>query len=101
MHIRNITDNDIAEVATLMRGLSQPFITNEGSAAAADFFTRENDEGDSAPGGARWGQPRRIHRQFVELCGGGVRGAWLRQDGADRMQERHLLQPNETGRETQ
>jgi len=43
MRIRNITDNDIAEVATLMRGLSQEFITNEGSAAAADFFTREND----------------------------------------------------------
>lgn len=44
MRIRNITDNDIAEVATLLRGLSQQFITNEGSAAAADFFTRENDE---------------------------------------------------------
>ncbi len=44
MRIRNITDNDIGEVATLMRSLSEEFITHEGSAAAADLFARENDE---------------------------------------------------------
>lgn len=43
MRIRNITDNDIAEVAILMRTLSQQFITNEGSVAASEMFAREND----------------------------------------------------------
>ncbi len=44
MRIRHITDNDIGEVARLLRALSHDFITNEGSAAAADTFARDNDE---------------------------------------------------------
>ena len=44
MLIRPINDNDIAAVAALMRGLSAEFIVNEGSAAAASSFVRENDE---------------------------------------------------------
>ena len=44
MHIRLITDNDIGAVARLMRELSEQFIVNEGSAAAASSFVRENDE---------------------------------------------------------
>ena len=44
MQIREITDNDIPAVAALMRALSEEFIVNEGSAAAASNFVRENDE---------------------------------------------------------
>ena len=44
MHIRPLHDTDIAAVAALMRALSEEFIVNEGSAAAASSFVRENDE---------------------------------------------------------
>ena len=37
MRIRNITDNDIDEVATLLLGLTEQFTTQESSVAAAEF----------------------------------------------------------------
>jgi len=39
-----MTESDIAAVARLMRALSEEFIVNEGSAAAASSFIRENNE---------------------------------------------------------
>jgi GNAT superfamily N-acetyltransferase len=39
-----MTDRDIPAVAQLMRKLSEEYIVNEGSAAAASNFFRENDE---------------------------------------------------------
>lgn len=45
MRIRLITDNDIPAVAALLRTLSEEYILNEGSAAAASSFVRENNEG--------------------------------------------------------
>ena len=44
MRIRPITDDDIPAVAALMRALSEEFIVNEGTPAAASNFVRDNDE---------------------------------------------------------